>query len=260
MTEKFNSLVVLLLLLSCSVYSKNLNDTALSIKYYDYDIVISTDADGYFTGKLGTYKEGKELFNMDSSFTNYIDHNLIDLDNDGNNELLLYLSEGASPYIFHVLFIFDHNKGASPLFYIQNGELDTSDAGRPLIVVNNRLSPAILGLWYSYYLEYNDGRISYHKPEKWRSAKLAADFEMLDDIFKEVNSNKQDCGDYGYNVFFEYLFLCSKLAGDEVKAEKYFYEKYKCDDKTSALKSFKEYASDNLSWIKDENNYKFTEY
>lgn len=241
-------------------YSSSYIDTSLSFKYYEYDVNINTSSSDFFTGQFNISQNGKRLFSMDSSFSDYVEHKFIDLNGDGSKEMLLYLTEGASPYVFHYLYVFDRIRSAKPLYVLQNGELDTSVYGKPLLSVNSRMSPAVLGLWYSWFLKYEDNKLKYFKPVDSRSRVLGPDFVSIRENLDELNKNNQICDDFAYNVFFEYVFITSKIAGEETAAERFFEENYKCENKTASLKQFKTTASENYSWIKDEENYKYTEY
>ncbi len=256
----------LIFLYSCSVflngflYSAGIADTSLSFKYYSYDVNISSSSAGFFEGRLNISENGKTLFSMDSSFTNYVDHKFTDLNGDGSDEMLIYLTEGASPYVFHYLYVFDSKRGAEPLYMLQNGELDTTVKEKPLLTVNLRMSPAVLGLWYSYYLEYSDNRLRYTEPADDRRRQLRPDLTGIKENLDELKNSGQICDDFAYNVFFEYVFITAKLSGQESEAERFFNENYRCENKVSALKQFKTAAADNYSWIKQEENYKYSEY
>ena len=242
------------------IYSFSKADTSFSYRYYDYDVNISSSASEFFNGRLSISSNGKVLFSMDSTFTDYVDHKFIDLNGDGSKEMLLYLTEGASPYIFHNLFIFDHKLSPKPLFILQNGEADTSIAEKPLLTVNLRQSPAILGLWYSWYLEYSDGKLMFIRPDKQRNAMLEPDYKNIKLNLDELSRENQICDDFAYNVFFEHIFITAKISGTESKAERFFEENYKCKNKTEALIQMKNAAADTYSWIKDSENYKYFEY
>ncbi len=242
------------------LYSAGNTDTSFSFRYYDYDVNISSSKSEFFRGRLSVSEKGKELFSMDSSFTDYVEHKFIDLNGDGSNEMLMYLTEGASPYVFHYLYVFDRKRSAKPLYMLQNGEVDTSVYGKPLLSVNSRMSPAVLGLWYSWFLKYEDNKLKYFKPVDNRSSVLGPDFVSIRENLKELKNNNQICDDFAYNVFFEYVFITSKIAGEESAAERFFEENYKCKNKNASLKQFKTTAAENYSWIKDEENYYYTEY
>lgn len=242
------------------VFSYNAGDTSLSFKYFDYDININSNSSEFFTGRFNVSKNGTILFKMDSTFSDYADHKFLDLNKDGSDELLVYLTDGASPYVFHHLYIFDHKKGPSPLFMVQNADVDTSGSGNPLILVNSKMSPAVLGLWYSWFLEYKNGKLVYSKPDNARREQLSPNYDFVDQTLEELKKEKQICDDFAYNVFFEYLFITSKISGEESKAENYFSQNYRCEEKVKALMQFKNAAADTYSWIKEEENYNYTEY
>jgi len=253
----FLLLTVILIQWAGVVYAFSTSDTTISFKYQNYDVNISSSDKEFFNGRLSVSENGMVLFSMDSSFTDYVEHKFIDLNGDGSNEMLLYLTEGASPYVFHTLYIFDSKRGAAPLYTISNGELDTTVKSNPLIMVNSRMSPAVLGLWYSWYLEYKNDELIYHKPDKREKAQLGPNYDYVNEALADLKKENQICDDFAYSVFFEYIFITSKIAGNETEAERFFEENYKCENKIEALIRFKKYASDNYSWIKDVSNYNY---
>lgn len=253
------TVILLFFFILQKVVSGNFADTVLEFNYYKYEITIDTRSEGFFAGSLKIKENGKPVFSMDSTFTSYIDHKFFDLDNNGKKELALYLTDGASPYIFHYLYIFDGEKGPKPLFMILNGEIDSTEKELPLITVNTRMSPAVLGLWYNWYLQYKNGRLIYFNPDKKRKQSVRPDYEFVNEALKDLKEHNQTCDDFAYDVFFEYIFLCSKIAGEENEAEEYFNKNYQCPEKVAALKKFKKYAADNLKWIQEEENYFYTE-
>ena len=173
------------------------------IKYYDLDIEISSNDMSYFSGNLTVRKKGVDVFRMDSAFSSYIEHRTADLNGDGSNELLLYLSDGASPYVFNTLYIFDIKKDVKPLFMIQNGDLDTTSGVTPKILVNAKMSPSVMGLWYFWYLEYKNGKLVYWKPDEKNKVKLRPDIESIKLDMKDVYQGKESCEDYTYSVFLK---------------------------------------------------------
>ena len=142
-----------------TLYSQTDSIVKTNIKYYDLDIEVSSNVSNYFSGNLTVRKKGVDVYRMDSSFSSYIEHRFIDLNGDGSNELLLSLSEGASPYVFNMLYIFDVKKDVKPLFMVQNGDIDTTSGYSPKILVNARMSPSFMGLGYFWYLEYKNGKL-----------------------------------------------------------------------------------------------------
>lgn len=242
----------------CYIFA-NTADTVIEFKYYKYVFIIDTRSDDFFAGSLKVKENGKIVFSMDSTFTSYLDHKFIDFDNNGKKELAVYLTGGASPYIFHHLYIFDIENGPKPLYMIQNGEIDTTDKELPLLMLNSKMSPAVLGLWYNWYLQYRNGKLVYFKPDKKRKHMVRPDYDFVNESLKGLKDENITCDDFGFNVFFEYIFICSKIAGLENEAEEYFNKNYKCKDKTAALKNFKRIAAENFKWIKDEENYKYSD-
>jgi hypothetical protein len=246
-------------LLVTSVFSQTDSISKVNIKYYDLDIELTRDNSNFFTGNMVVRRKGADVFRMDSTFSSFVDYRLVDLNNDGSKELLLFLSEGASPYVFHNLYIFDSKRDVKPLFIVTNGEVDTTFSN-PKIIVDSRMSPSVLGLWYSWYLEYKNGKLVYWKPDNATRSKLGPDYEYVNNALSDLKKENQICDDFAYDVFFEYIFITAKIAGDESTALDYFENNYKCPEKIKALGQFRNYASDNFNWIKKEENYIYTEF
>ncbi len=243
-----------------TVYSQTDSIVKTNIKYYDLDIEVTSNVSNYFTGNVTVRKKGVDVYRMDSSFSSYIEHRFIDLNGDGSKELLLSLSEGASPYVFNMLYIFDVNKDVKPLFMAQNGDVDTTSGVTPKILVNARMSPSVMGLWYFWYLEYRNGKLVYWKPDEKNKTKLRPDIASIEYDLKDYYKGKETCEDNIYSVFFENVFIRYKLSGEDYLAEEFFNKNYKCEDKVKALKNYKSTASDTYSWIKDEKNYIYSEF
>ena len=249
-----------LLFFISGIFTQDDSLKSVNIKYYDLDVSITYNSNAFFSGMLSVKKGADELFTMDSNFSDYAEHWITDLDGDGSNELILSVSEGASPYVFNDLYIFDIKKGAKPLFMVQNGYLDTAEGRLPKISVNARMSPSFMGLWYNWFLEYKKGRLVYWDPDKKTKKSLRPDVEGILENMKEVSQEDNYCEDFIYPAFFENVFICYKLSGEDYKAEEFFNKHYKCPEKISALKGFKEYASSSIKWIKDENNYLYSDF
>jgi len=194
---------------------------------------------------------------MDSVFSDYVEHNIIDLDGDGTKELL---SEGASAYLTNSMFLFDSEKGARPLYTITNASLDTSVPGKPAINTYVLMSPSMLGFGYDWQMVYHKGKLRYKSPEKKEGELLQPFYDGLKSDMKEIWPVEVDCEDYIYSLYFEYIFITSMITGEVTGAENFFMNEYKCPDKVTSLIRFKKSANETLNWIKDEKKYLFSEY
>ena len=252
--------ILFLLINIANLYSQDDSIRNTSISYYDYTIKISSNHNRFFTGRLEVLKNGKSEFSMDSVFSDYVEHNIIDMDGDGSKELLLILSEGASPYVFSSMYLFDARKGAKPLYFITNASLDTSANSLPAIGTFVRMSPSIMGFSYSWQMEYHNGKLRYKSLGGKTGSSFGPDYTELRASMKEIWPQKADCEDYIYSVFFDYIFITSRISGEMTEAENFFNSEYKCPDKVSSLIPFKNTANETLNWIKDEKNYLYSEY
>ena len=261
MIKTVKSIMILLFALTCtSLYSQDDSLRNTSISYNGYTVNISSNQNRFFTGRLEVLENGVPQFVMDSVFSDYVEHNIIDLDGDGKEELLLSVSEGASPYVFGSMYIFDATGGAKPRYFITNASLDTTDKSKPVINTFVRMSPSAMGLSYRWQMSYANGRLQYDTSGKNKLYLYGPDYEEIKSSINEIWPSKVDCEDYTYSVFFDYVFINSKIAGNLAEAENFFNTEYKCPDKVSSLIRYKNTASETLSWIKDEKNYLYSEY
>lgn len=260
MTEKtLKTLLACLIFLTGSLFSQDDSIKNTSFSYSDYLFNITSNSNHFYTGRLDVTRNGKIEFSMDSVFTDYVEHNIIDMDDDGRKELLLSVSEGASPYVFSCMYIFDGVNGPKPQFFITNASLDTSLKEQPAINTFVRMSPAVMGLSYRWQLKYDNGSLRFKSPGK-NLFFYGPDYEEVSASLKEIWPGKVDCEDYTYAAFFDYVFINSYISGKTAEAENFFNSEYKCPDKVSSLIRFKKTANETLSWLKDEKSYLYTEY
>lgn len=256
--------ILAIILFSCgSIYSRGDSlDTpkVVLMKYYDYQFSVISDGKTWFSGSLQVTKDSKTVFRMDSNFSEYISHDIIDMDGDGSNELLLSLSEGSSPYIYNALYIFDIKKGIKPLYVVSNAGLDTTKKDKPKISGYSRMSPSVLGLGYNWLWEYRNGKLKFYKAKDkpWKNI-VQPDEKSLYENLTQYEDFDEKCSDGVYNTFFESLFIQYKIAGDNSSALKFFNKYYKCPEKISALKQIQNSADDTYSWLNDESNFRYIE-
>ncbi|MBL8017717.1 MAG: hypothetical protein JNK43_10625 [Ignavibacteria bacterium] len=246
--------------MASSLFSQDDSIKNTAFSYYDYSFNIESNTNNFYTGRLNVSRNGKSEFSMDSVFSDYVEHCIIDMDGDGKKELLLSVSEGASPYVFNCMYIFDAGYGPKPRFYITNAYLDTTEINKPAIDTFVRMSPSVMGLSYRWQMFYDNGRLKFNPPGKKNLYAYGPDFEEVRSSIKEIWPSKVDCDDYTYTAFFDYIFINSKIAGNIAEAEDFFNSEYKCPNKVSSLIRFKTTANETLDWIKDEKNYLFSEY
>jgi hypothetical protein len=257
--------VLLLLIGVCSLFAQpdSTETTGVKrvlLKYYDYQFTIGSNDKAWFTGHLEVIKDGKVEFRMDSTFSEYITHDIIDMDGDGSKEMLLSLSEGASPYIYNALYVFDIKTGIKPLYVLMNADLDTTKKGEPKISGYSRMSPSVLGLGYNWLWEYKYGKLKFFKAKgkPWKSL-VTPDEKGLYENLTQYEDFDEKCSDGVYNTFFESLFIQYKIAGDNSSALRFFNKYYKCPEKMTALKQIQNAANDTYSWLNDESNFRYIE-
>lgn len=252
------TIVVILFLCSAQLVKSDTSYTK-QIDYYDYVIKVVSH-DGFFTGELEVIKDNKVMFRMEKNFSSYSSHSIIDMDGDGSKELLLSLSEGASPYVMNAMYIFDAKKGAAPVALINNADADTTLGSKPLISAYTKLSPSVLGLNYFWLMEYKNGGLVLYKPsENKMKGMLKPDVESIADNLTQYEDFSDKCADGVYNTFFEAIFIQNKIAGDDDASSKFFEKYYKCPNKKIALDQVQNSAADTYSWLNDPTNFKYAE-
>ncbi len=234
----------------------NINITV--IEYYGYKINITSNKDEFFTGRMEAVKNGKVQFFTDSSFSDYQWHYIGDLDGNGSNELLISVSEGASPYIYNDLYIFDIKKGIKPVYLITNADIDTTVKDEPKLNVYTRMSPSVLGLGYNWLMEYKYGKLSYFKADEkpWKNSVKPGELSILDNL-NQYEDFSEKCSDGNYKLFFESLLIQSLIYGDDSKALKFIDKYYRCPDKKTAVNEIIDISAETYEYIIKEKNYRY---
>lgn len=227
----------------------------------NYTFLITNSEVDYFTGSITITDRitNLEVFKADSFFTGFISDSLIDLDKNGTDELVLWLSTGATIYDFSMNLVFDFDNIANPV-QIQNAELLCNVDSIPKITSNVRLSPAFLGAGYSYSLKYDNGKlIADTNINKSKTLKLLA--EKQDEsisLITEYKSSEKNCeNDNEYLVYFEAFITQQKIFGMESTGWEIFNKYYKCKNKKAVKKILQKAVNENFNIIKDFNNYIF---
>ncbi|MCC7157981.1 MAG: hypothetical protein IT281_00420 [Ignavibacteria bacterium] len=231
------------------------------INYYDIKVELNYNTQRFFNGSMKVQKENIIVFAADSFFSDYSSHEIVDLDGNGKNELVLVLTEGASPYIYNRMLIFDITLGPEPKFTMQNADLIIKPKELPKIDCYARMSPSVMGLGYNWLVEYRDKKIKYYKPknEVWENMVLP-DVESTRENLKQYKEGGFTCTDANYFTFFEAVMIQSLISGDDYVGLDFFDKYYKCDDKNSALKELKSASNNSFGWIKDSKNYEYSIY
>lgn len=236
----------------------NMNITV--IDYYNYKIAINSNPKEYFTAHLESVKDGKVVFETDSTFSDYLWHRVIDMNDDGTDELVLAVSEGASPYIYNLIYIFDASKGAKPLGQIYNGSLDTTVKGEPKIAAYTRMSPMLLGLGYNWLVEYKNGGLKYFDAEgtPWKKT-VKPDVSSLLENLTQYEDFSEKCSDDNYKSFFESYLIQAQIYGNEDAALKFIDKYYKCPDKKNGKQQIIDVSAETFEWLTNPATYKYAE-
>ncbi len=260
MIKKHNILLLLIMFLcSFKIFGQGDSIKNVRISYYDTELKLEYNDNHYFTGTIRVLKGGNMVFSADSIYSGYITHYISDLNGDGKNELLLSLTEGASPYINNTMLVWDISRSEKPLYQMQNAELDSNSFGRPVISMYTRMSPSLMGLGYNWFVEYRKNKLGLFPVPSGKKSYIQPDEESVLHTMKEFVQANDPCADSWYLNFFEYVMIQYKIAGDEKQGEKFFEKHYKCRDSNKFLKQIQTSADDTYSWITDEKNYQYVE-
>jgi hypothetical protein len=236
----------------------NMNITV--IDYYNYKVTINSTPNTYYTCHLESVKDGKVMFQMDSSFSDYQWHSIIDLDNDGYKELLLSVYEGTSPYTYNSIYIFDVRKGAKPVCQVFNANLDTTIKEEPKLRIYNRISPSVLGLGYNWLMEYKNGMLKFFEAGEapWKKMVKPDEASILDNL-NQYEDFSEKCNDFSYRSFFKAYLIQAQIYGDNEAALKFIDKYYTCPDKKNAKQQIIDESAESFEWITNSANYKYAE-
>lgn len=216
----------------------------------------------FYTGclRVTDISNNKDVFTADSFYTRYNWDTLIDLNNDGHNELILDLGTGANMYDYNMFLIFDFTKSNEPVAEVHNAELVTGKDKVPKIISYVRLSPAVMGAGYSFSLKYVSGKLIPEKDVKLSKVLKGLEPDGKDDFYliDEYKKGFDECeSDSEIKIYFEAFLMQEKIVGQEKKGWKFFNKHYKCPDKETVRKELKKSIEESYKYISDSNNYKF---
>lgn len=256
-----NCLLLAVLIMFCAItlYSQDDSIRIVNINFYDTELKLEYNDFHYFTGSLKESRNGNVVFSADSFYSGYVSHYLADLNGDGKNELLLSLTEGASPYVENTLLVWDITRSDKPVYRLQNAELDSNSFGRPVISVYTRMSPSLMGLGYNWFLEYRRNVLMLYPVSADKKRYVQPDEESVLHTMKEFIDKKDPCEDSWYLNFFEYVMIQYKISGDDKLGEKFFEKHFKCKESGRVFQQLMNSSADTYSWITDEKNYLYAE-
>lgn len=238
-----------------SLYAQDDSIKNINIPYGKLNVNLSYNDNVFFSGVLTVSENGKEAFRSDTFFTRLNEYTMIDLDGDKNNELVLDLSSGASPYVYNYLVILDNKVSSEPLFCVQNGTIDTMKNELPKLNSSIRLSPSVLGVEYFWLLEYKNKKVKYFNAFNtvWEKRVTYDEKDFLSDL------KNRNCDYSEMLVYFEGFAVQCKISGHGSIAIDDFDEYYKCKDKKEARKTFMDDTKNFYNYlVKDD--HKFSAY
>lgn len=235
------------------------NDSKISekeIQAGDYRVSLTNSEDHYFTGSIQIAdKFNNTVFYEDSIYTGYNSDTLIDLDGDGNKELILDLTAGATMYYYNMFIIFDFTKSPLVPFQIQNAVLMTGDEEPAKIVSNVRVAPGYLGAEYAYSLIYKNGSVQLETDadeSKVLRSLIPTDEDEIG-LLTSFTNETDECADAeNYIKYFETYLMQTKISGDEDRGWKFFDKHYNCADKKMARRRLKDSVDEYYSELKKQ--------
>lgn len=205
-------------------------------------------------------EDNTEHFRADSFYTRYNWDTLIDLNNDGSQELILDLGTGATMYDYNIILIFDFTKNVAEPLEIHNAELNTNTDKFPKIVSNTRLSPNYLGAGYSYSLIYHNGKLILETDPSESRVLKSLDINDNDilELIAGYDSETDECSDESQiQVYYEAYITQKIILGKEIEGWKFFDNYYKCNDKKRAKEELKNLVFENFNYINNPDNFVF---
>ncbi|MEO8446670.1 MAG: hypothetical protein ABI528_04200 [bacterium] len=231
------------------------------IEVASYRFVLTANDNSFFTGSLQIFdKYNNSVFYADSFFSRYNWDSLIDLNNDGNKELILDLGSGATMYDYNMFLVFDFTRKEIEPLEIHNAEIVQSKGEVPKILSYVRLSPAVMGAGYAYTMRYENGMLVLENDMSKSKALKELDTDGSDDLhlINEFEDGFDECADNsGIDTYYEAFLIQQKILGQEKKGWKFFDKNYKCSDKKSLRANLKRIVDEAYSYISNPDNYKF---
>ena len=230
-----------------------------------YRMFLKYNDNAFFTGSLEIFdKYNNSVFYADSFYTQYNSDTLIkmsSLNSDGNKELILDLSTGATMYDYNMFLIFDLSKKHIEPFEIHNAQLITGVDEQPKIESEVRLSPNYLGAGYAYSMKYEDGKMILETDPS--ESKVLKSLDMKErDILEQIDgydSETDECSEESQvQVYYEAYITQKKILGQESRGWKFFDKHYNCKDKKRVKEDLKKIVYENYKYISDPLNYKFS--
>ena len=254
------NLLLVLAVLSISSEGISQNDSVTAkrvITAGGYEFRLEYDSTEFFKGRLDVRDSfGSSVFYDEDFYSTCYYDTLADLDEDGNDELVLGLTTGMSPYMWSSLLIFDLKSNKLWPLEVINGEIVRSSEGNNMIRAIVRLSPAYLGALYSYLLEFrNNELIIFKDPDGQYTAQLNIDYSAsLEEAITDFGNTQDVCNDgSGYITLFEAYLIQAKLSGNINKAGEFFRKTYRCDDANAAFKQIMKYVNETYDYLTSQN-------
>lgn len=252
---------MLFIFTTSNLFSQNQKDEIRKDIFVDeYKINLLNNETDFFTGCIHiTDKNNKIVFEADSIYSRYNWDTLTDLNNDGNKELIIDLSTGATMYDYNMYLIFDFKNKSFEPFEIHNAELVTNADDIPKIISYVRMSPAVMGAGYTFSLKY-DGEKFVLENDITKS-KVLKSLDPLEsdefDFIKQYEEGFDECdNDSEVRIYYEAYLTQEKILGQESKGWKFFDKHYKCEDKKNARTELKKIIDENYHYI-ITSDYKF---
>jgi len=236
-------IVTFLVLNTKEVYSKDLIDTVIiqSFKYDKYIIHLYYEPymfDGSLFAYENVYERGKEVYYAKDFYTSYDTSWIVDLDKDGNDELVLDFQTGALMYYYNCLVIFDAQHGPKPLCFVENADLVKDVNGKTKVVSHYRMSPSIYLAGYSYSLEYKDGKLMLETdPSK---SSVLSDLDVDEKSVLELIEGVDECQTGPVLTQLEAYCIQKKIIGKPEEGWQLLEKRYNCENKKEIRKLIKE--------------------
>ena len=257
-----NFLAVYIFLNCCGLSAQSGGIFEKDITAGDHRIFLTNNESNFFTGSIQIAdKYNNTVFYADSIFSRYNWDTLIDLNNDGIEELIIDFGTGALMYDYNMFLIFDFTKNAIEPFEIHNADLIINIDETPKIVSNVRLSPAVLGAGYSFSVKYENGRLITENNMNESKVLKSLDIGDEEDLYMlgEYSKQNDECDDESQLIVYYEAYLMQKMIlGQAEKGWEFFEKNYNCSNKNKIRTQLENTVKESYGYLINS-DFKFNE-
>jgi len=247
--------ILIVYLFPLTLFSQSDSIIEREINVGEYRIYLTNNEYNFFTGSIQIAdKHNNAVFYADSIYSRYNWDTLIDLNNDGNKELILDLGTGVNMYNYNMYLIFDLKKKSFEPFEIHNADIVMNVDEVPKIISYVRLIPAVMGAGYTYSLKYDGDKfipesdVTKSKVLKSLDPKESEEFDFI----RQYEEGFDECeNDSEVKIYYEAYLIQQMILGQEEKGWEFFEKHYKCKNKKTLRTELKKTVDENYNYLKN---------